>query len=168
MPLFVSNTLSGLKEEFVPLNPGKAGLYTCGPPFTTSSTSATSAPSSGRISSAALEFSGLQVTHVMNITDVDDKTIRTAPRRGLAEEFTDRYTEYFLRIYAPAREAGPPLPRATDFIPRWWRSFRVDGEGVHLHLRGGFRLFPHAQFKEYAAWRSWTWRGSSPGPRGGG
>ncbi len=69
-----------------------------------------------------LEFKGFQVKHVMNITDVDDKTIAGANREGKQlEEFTEKYTQAFcedlktLNIFSPNFPAEPP--RATREIP---------------------------------------------------
>src|SRR3990167_7491744 len=73
------NTLSGQLEEFKPINEGEVRMYTCGP-------TVYDAAHIGNFRTFVfedllrrfLEFKGYQVTHVMNITDVDDKTIAGA------------------------------------------------------------------------------------------
>jgi cysteinyl-tRNA synthetase len=108
------NTLSGRVEAFEPLEPGHVRMYTCGPTVY--------APAHvGNFRSfvfadlvrRALVFSGLRVTWVMNITDVDDKIIRDANAAGIAiDELTARYTDQFLEDLA---RLGIPLP---DVMPR--------------------------------------------------
>src|SRR5690242_12011708 len=77
MALQLFNTLTRQKEEFVPLEPGQVRLYTCGP-------TVYNYAHIGNFRTYAfedllrryLEHKGFQVTHVMNITDVEDKIIR--------------------------------------------------------------------------------------------
>ena len=111
------NTLGGALEEFRPLRPGEVGLYTCGP-------TVYDYPHIGNWRAYVFEdllkrflvFSGYKVTHVMNITDVDDKTIRGASAKGssLAE-----YTRPFIEAFHRERETlnilpADHYPRATD------------------------------------------------------
>ena len=79
MAIRLYNTLTRKKENFEPLRPGKVGMYTCGP-------TVYSYAHIGNLRTYVfedilrryLEWSGYEVTHVMNITDVDDKTIEKA------------------------------------------------------------------------------------------
>src|SRR5215467_11724924 len=66
-----------------------------------------------------LKFKGFEVMHVMNVTDVDDRTIRnsgaTEPRK--LREYTDRFTQAFLEDCQSLRIEKPDLlVRATDHI----------------------------------------------------
>ena len=77
------NTLSGKLEEFKPLKESDVSLYTCGP-------TVYHYAHIGNFRTFVfedllrrfLEFKGFTVRHVMNITDVDDKTIAGAVREG--------------------------------------------------------------------------------------
>ncbi|MDQ3281389.1 MAG: cysteine--tRNA ligase, partial [Acidobacteriota bacterium] len=77
------NTLSREKEVFIPLRPGEARMYSCGP-------TVYNHPHIGNLRTFLwsdllrryLEYRGLRVTQVMNITDVEDKIIRNANAAG--------------------------------------------------------------------------------------
>jgi cysteinyl-tRNA synthetase len=77
-----------------------------------------------------LEFRGYEVNFVMNLTDVDDKTIRGALREGVSlREYTEPFAELLFENLRRARDrARRRLPRATDYVPgmieliRGWRS----------------------------------------------
>ena len=96
MKLF--NTLTRQKEEFVPINPGKVMMYSCGPtvynffhignarPFIIFDTLR-----------RYLEYCGNEVKFVQNFTDIDDKMINKANELGITvKELADQYiNEYF-------------------------------------------------------------------------
>ena len=70
------NTLSGKKEAFEPLIPGEVKLYTCGPTvYDYAHIGNFRAYVFEDLLKRFLLFMGFRVTHVMNITDIDDKTI---------------------------------------------------------------------------------------------
>jgi cysteinyl-tRNA synthetase len=119
MSLRLFNTLSRQVEPLVPVRPGRISMYTCGP-------TVWNYAHIGNFRTFVfedllrrwLETSGLEVLHLMNLTDVDDRIIREAGARGIAiRDFTAPFAEAFfedrdwLRI-RPAHE----YPRATDFI----------------------------------------------------
>ena len=119
MSLRFRNTLGGRLEPFEPLEPGHVRMYSCGPTVY--------APAHvGNFRSfvfadlvrRALLFSGLRVTWVMNITDVDDKIIRDAGQAGISiGELTATYTDLFLEDMARLGIARPDvMPRATEHI----------------------------------------------------
>lgn len=96
--MFIYNTLSGSKEEFKPLEAGSVGIYNCGPTVYDSvhignlRTFVTY-----DIVRRVFEYEGYRVTQVMNITDVDDKTIKksSAEERSLSD-LTHHYENLFL------------------------------------------------------------------------
>jgi cysteinyl-tRNA synthetase len=117
--LHLRNTMGGELEEFRPLEPGSVGIYSCGPTVY--------APAHvGNLRSFVfadllvryLRWTGYRVRWVMNITDVDDKIIRDAQRRGIPiEELTAPYLAEFKADLARLR-IGPPdvMPRATEHV----------------------------------------------------
>ncbi|MDD8026437.1 MAG: cysteine--tRNA ligase [Acidobacteriota bacterium] len=114
------NTLGGRLEPFEPLVPGRVGLYTCGP-------TVYDTPHVGNYRSyvfedllkRSLEYAGWRVMHVMNITDVDDKTIRSAHEKGLSlDAYTAPYiAEFKAGLRALRIEPADVYPRATEHIP---------------------------------------------------
>jgi cysteinyl-tRNA synthetase len=114
------NTMSRSLEEFRPVRPGKVGLYTCGP-------TVYDRVHIGNLRTFVWEdvmcrvFRALsyETTQVMNLTDIDDKTIRGAMAAGLPlREFTDRHIATFFEDLGTLRVVPAALyPRATDHIP---------------------------------------------------
>ena len=97
MPLKLFNTLTRKKEIFKHIREGNVLIYSCGP-------TVYSYPHIGNYRSFLfadllrryLEFKGFNVKQVMNITDIDDKTIRDSAKENLAlKEFTEKYTKIF-------------------------------------------------------------------------
>ena len=113
------NYLTRKKEEFRPLQRGRVGLYTCGPTvyhFVHIGNLRTYVFED--VLRRALAFHGWRVKHVMNLTDVDDKTIRDAMRAGKSlGEFTEHYARAFFRDVAALNilPAGK-YPKATEHI----------------------------------------------------
>jgi cysteinyl-tRNA synthetase len=106
MSLKLFNTLTKQLEEFsVPAGHVKVNLYTCGPTvYNTAHIGNLRSYISADLLARALEWNGHDVDWVMNITDVDDKTIANTIREFGAtagveqlEEYTDRYFQVFLK-----------------------------------------------------------------------
>ena len=121
MALKFRNTLSRSVEEFVPLDPNRklVRMYCCGP----------TVYDYGHIGNFRtfvfsdlvrryLQFRGYEVTHVMNITDVEDKIIKRVRETGLGlREFVSKYEVAFLEDLQTLGCLRPHhLPRATEFI----------------------------------------------------
>jgi cysteinyl-tRNA synthetase len=120
MSLRLYNTMSRAVEEFAPLQPGRVSLYTCGPTIYNYA-------HIGNFRTFLfedllrrwLEARGHDVFHIMNLTDVDDRTIAAARDKGVSlRQHVDAFAKAFeedrdwLRIL-PAHEQ----PRATEYIP---------------------------------------------------
>ena len=114
------NTLSRGLEEFRPLVPGTARLYTCGPTvYNFAHIGNFRAYVFEDLLRRWLAFKGFKVTQVMNLTDVDDKTIRDSQAAGLPlRDFTARYKQaFFDDIRALGIQPAEHYPAATDHIP---------------------------------------------------
>jgi len=116
-----TNTQSRRKEDFIPLNPPQVTMYTCGPTvYNFAHIGNFRANITYDIVKRWLVFRGFDVRHVMNITDVDDKTIRSSREQGLSlNEFTGKFTTAFIDDCRKLSIITPDVtPRATDNIPQ--------------------------------------------------
>jgi cysteinyl-tRNA synthetase len=116
----IQNTLSRRLEEFVPLEAGHARMYTCGPTvYNFAHIGNFRAYVFEDLLRRWLKFKGFRVTQVMNLTDVDDKTIRDSQKAGKPlREFTAEYTQAFFEdVRALNIEAAEHYPAATDHVP---------------------------------------------------
>jgi len=113
------NTLSRRMEPFKPLNPGKVKLYTCGPTvYDYAHIGNFRAYIFEDLLKRFLLYIGYEVTQVMNITDVDDKTIKGAQSEGLElEDYTKKYIQAFFEdIETLNIDKADYYPRATEHI----------------------------------------------------
>jgi len=112
----VYNTLSKVKEPFETLQPGKVGIYLCGPTvYKPSHIGHMVGPIIFDAIKRYLTYVGYDVTWVVNITDVDDKLIIEAGKRGLtmaavAEEMT---ADYNRNLAAMGIDTINHFPKAT-------------------------------------------------------
>ena len=163
------NTLSGSVEAFVPLRPGEVKLYTCGP-------TVYDFPHIGNwrayvfedLLKRFLRFSGFEVTHVMNITDVDDKTIRGANGKGLKLE---DYTRPFIEAFTRERDvlnilAADHYPRATAHIPEMVGIVRTLLDKGFAYEKDGSIYFSIAKFPAYGRLSKINLEDLRPGQRG--
>lgn len=114
------NTLTRTSEIFTPLVAGKAGMYTCGPTvYNYAHIGNFRAYVFEDLLRRTLEFCGYQVTQVMNLTDVDDKTIRDSIAAGKTlRAYTEIYKKAFFEdLKALHIEPAEYYPAATDHIP---------------------------------------------------
>ena len=98
-----------------------------------------------------LKLFGYEVTQVMNLTDVDDKTIKGATERGVSlREFTDRYVEAFFDDLKTLRvEPAEHYPRATDYIDEMTALVeRLEGSG-HTYRSGDSIYYRISTFPGY-------------------
>lgn len=119
MALKFKNTLGGKTEEFKPIEPGKVRLYTCGPTvYFHAHIGNFRAYIFEDLLRRYLKYKGYEVTQVMNITDIDDKTIRDSRAEGLKlKEFTKRYIDAFFEdLDSLGIERADIYPAATDHI----------------------------------------------------
>ncbi|MBS0615844.1 MAG: cysteine--tRNA ligase [Verrucomicrobia bacterium] len=116
----VFNTESRLKEEFIPSEEGQVRMYTCGPTvYNFAHIGNFRTYVFEDLLRRTLKFFGLKITQVMNITDIDDKTIKGAIEKNISlKQFTDPYTKAFFEdLQTLSIEPVEFNPRATDYIP---------------------------------------------------
>lgn len=113
------NTLTRTKEPFEPLRPGNVSIYTCGPTVH----DRTHIGECRRFLVADLvrrylQYKGYAVTHIVNITDLDDKTIQGSEKAGTElRPFTDQNLQAFLDdMAALGVEPATEYPRASEHV----------------------------------------------------
>jgi len=114
------NTLTRKKEVFKPLEAGEVKIYTCGPTvYDYAHIGNFRAFLFEDLLKRWLVHRGFKVTHVMNLTDVDDKTIKGSQKQQLPlRKFTDFYVEAFFEDIKKLNiQPANIFPRATDHIP---------------------------------------------------
>ena len=119
MALKIHNTLSGKKETFRPINPPEVGLYQCGPTvYNVAHIGNLRTYITNDILRRALEYNGFKVNQVMNITDVDDKTIRRSREEKMSlKELASKYEKIFLSDIEHLNILRPSsILRATENI----------------------------------------------------
>ena len=115
----IYNTLTRRKEEFVPLEPGKVKIYACGPTvYNFAHIGNFRAYMFEDLLRRALQYAGYKVTQVMNLTDVDDKTIRDSRKQNMKlNDFTAVYKKaFFDDLKTLGIQPAEVYPAATDHI----------------------------------------------------
>ena len=147
MPLQFFNSLKREKEIFQPIEKGKVGLYTCGP-------TVYDYAHIGNFRTFMFEdllkrwllHSSYDVKHVMNITDVDDKTIKKAKQMKVSlSGITDKYTQYFMEdlrwlkmipadIYPTATESVPKMISMIERLLEKGFAYSEDDGSVYFNI----------------------------------
>ena len=153
MELRFYNSYTRKKEVFKPIKDGNVGLYTCGP-------TVYDYAHIGNFRTFMFEdllkrwlvHLGYNVNHIMNITDLDDKTIKKANVEGVElRKITNQYTSYFmddlkwLKII-PADE----FPRATDYIDKMIDMIQILlDKNFAYKMNDGSIYFDISSFQQY-------------------
>jgi cysteinyl-tRNA synthetase len=119
MRLRVYNTLTQSKEPFQTVQPGKVGMYVCGPTvYSPSHIGHMVGPVIFDTIKRYLVYAGYEVTWVVNITDVDDKLISQAQKEGTTvSELAARVTrDYVDCLLALGVDSIDHMPKATEHI----------------------------------------------------
>jgi cysteinyl-tRNA synthetase len=146
------NTLTRRVEPLEPHEPDHVRMYTCGP-------TVYNYPHIGNLRTflfedvlrRTLEAFGYRVTQVMNLTDIDDKTIKGAAAEGITlRAFTDRYVDAFFEdLDTLGVERAEHYPRATEWIPQMVELVeRLSARG-HTYVQDGSTYYRIATFPAY-------------------
>jgi len=152
MGIKLYNSLAGKKEELVPVNKGKIGMYVCG-------ITVYDVCHIGHARSAAafdtirnyLEYKGFDVTFVKNFTDIDDKIIKRANDEGSDyKTISERYIkEYYEDMRVLNIRDADVEPRATQFIDKMIDMVAMLVEkGIAYEIDGSI-YFEISKFTEY-------------------
>lgn len=147
------NTLGRNMQDFQPIDEKVAKMYTCGPTvYNYAHIGNFRAYLFEDLLRRSLEYHGYKVTQVMNLTDVDDKTIRDSRAAGLKlQDFTRKYKDAFFEDLRTLRiEPAEHYPEATTHIPEMIEMIRILFEkGFAYKSEDGSVYFSIAKFKDY-------------------
>jgi cysteinyl-tRNA synthetase len=148
------DTATRTVREFTPITPGEVSVYLCG-------ATVQAPPHIGHLRSAVcfdvlirwLQASGYRVTFCRNVTDVEDKILRTAAAEGVAPWIVaERNQRAFTWAYDAVGCRPPDIePRATGHIPEMIVLMRRLIEGDHAYPAGGDVYFDVHSYPEYGA-----------------
>lgn len=148
----ILNTLTRRKEEFVPINEGKVGIYVCGPTVYDYIHMGNARPMIVFDTLRRyLEYKGYDVNYVSNFTDVDDKIIKRANEEGVdASVISERYIAEVKKDMAAlnVREATTH-PKATEEIPDMIEMVKTLIEKGYAYEVNGTVYFRTRKFKDY-------------------
>jgi len=152
MAIHIHNTLSGRKEDFVPLHEKKVGMYVCG-------VTVYDLCHIGHARSAIVfdtiyryfQYRGYDVTFVRNFTDIDDKIIKRANEEGVDyKTIAERYIgEFNMDMGRLGLEKPSVEPRATEHIPEMIQLISTLIQKGFAYQGGGDIFFSVEKFKDY-------------------
>jgi cysteinyl-tRNA synthetase len=152
MTLRIHNTVTGKKEDFVPLHEKKVGMYVCG-------VTVYDLCHIGHARSAIVfdtihrhfRYREYDVTYVRNFTDIDDKIIRRANEEGVdCKTIAEKYIhEFNIDMGGLGLEKPTVEPRATEHIPEMIQLISTLVEKGSAYQSGGDVFFSVERFKDY-------------------
>jgi len=153
MILKLYNTLTRKKEVFKPIKDKEVRMYTCGPTvYDYPHIGNYRAYIAADILRRYLEYRGCKVKQVMNLTDVDDKTIRDSQKQGISlKEFTERYTKAFFEDLDILNiEKADVFPKATEHIKEMVAIVKkLLDKGIAYKGEDGCIYYDVSKFKDY-------------------
>jgi cysteinyl-tRNA synthetase len=152
MALALYNTLTRRKEEFVPIKQGQVRIYTCGPTvYDYAHIGNYRAYVFEDLLRRYLKYRGFEVIQVMNITDVDDKSIAGVRETGQSlEEYTAKYKQAFFEGLDTLRiERAEHYPEATKHVEEMVALIqKLQEKGVVYEAEGNL-YYRISSFPEY-------------------
>ncbi len=146
------NTFSRNKEEFIPIKTGQVKMYTCGPTvYDYAHIGNFRAYVFEDLLHRFLEYAGYQVTRVMNITDVDDKTIQAAVRENCSlNDYTQKYIQAFFEDMKSLKlKKATYFPRATQHINEMVELIKKLLQKGYAYKKEGSIYFRISSFPDY-------------------
>ena len=152
MTLYLHNTLSGTKEEFVPADPGRVTMYVCGPTVYSYAHIGNARPAVVfDVLARLLRHLFPTVVYARNVTDVDDKINAAAREQGVGiGSITGKFEEIYHADMAALGVARPDVePHATDHIPEMIAMMEKLIASGHAYVADGHVLFNVPSFAAY-------------------
>ena len=154
MTVKLHNTLTGAKDVFEPIEEGRVRMYTCGPTvWNFAHVGNLRAFLFYDLVRRHLQVSGYRMTHVMNLTDIDDRILDQAMHAGttIGEYVKPYVTAFFEDMSALRAQPAEHFPRATEHIPEMVEMISKLIEEGHAYVADGDVYFRIASFPSYGA-----------------
>ncbi len=154
MTLKLHNTLTGTKDVLVPLEPGRVGIYTCGPTvWNFAHVGNLRAFMFYDLLRRQLKAGGYATTHVMNLTDIDDRILDQAMHAGTTiTEYVEPYVAAFFEDMRELRaQPAERYPKATEHIPEMIAMISTLLERGFAYVADGDVYFRIESFPKYGA-----------------
>lgn len=167
-PMKLYNTLTRQLETFEPLADKKVGMYSCGPTvYDRAHIGNMRTFVLADILVRTLRLLGYQVTHVMNITDIDDRMINRSHEEGISlSELAERYESIFFEDLASLNVVlADNYPRATEHYPEMKQLMNTLVEKGFAYEKDGEVYFDISRFKNYGRLSQLDKRQIKPGAR---
>jgi cysteinyl-tRNA synthetase len=168
LTLKLHDTLTGTKVVFEPLRAGHAGMYTCGPTvWNYAHVGNLRAFLAYDLLRRHLQVSGYDVTHVMNLTDIDDRILDQAMHAGVTiGDYVKPFVAAFFEDMGALRaQPATHYPRATDHIPEMIEMVTELIENQNAYIADGDVYFRIGSFPAYGALSHLDRSGLKPGVR---
>ena len=152
MSIRIYNTLTKTKEPLEPVVPGKIGIYLCGPTvYKEAHIGHMVGPVIFDAVKRYLTYCGYEVTWVVNITDVDDKLIKEANRRGvpMSQVAAENTADYLANLRALGVDQIDAMPKATESMEEIIRFVQTLIDKGFAYESGGDVFFDVAQDPDY-------------------
>lgn len=152
MTIKVYNTLNNRKEEFIPIEPGKAKIYVCGvTPYNHPHVGNARPFVTWDVIHRFLEHEGYDVTHVQNFTDVDDKIINTANKEGVQWfDICNRYIDSYFDVMDKLNVKRVHVyPRVSEHIPDIIQTVQTLIDNGHAYPMDGDVYYSVESFADY-------------------
>lgn len=150
--IMFQNSLTRNKEVFKPINDKKIGMYSCGPTvYNYAHIGNFRAYIFSDLVRRVLEDFGYEVKLIMNLTDVDDKTIKNSKENGISlSEYTKKYKDAFFEdIKILKIKPADFYPSATEHIKEMIDIIELLKNNGHTYEAEGSTYFKISSFKEY-------------------
>ncbi len=152
MTLRVFNTLTKRKEEFVPVEKGKVGMYVCGPTvYDYIHIGNARSFVAFDVIRRYLEYKGYKVTYISNLTDVDDKTIRRAKETRISlQQLGEKYSDAYFNDLTKLGIKKPNInPRATQHIEEIINLIQTLIDKEYAYVVDGNVYYDISKFEDY-------------------
>jgi cysteinyl-tRNA synthetase len=154
MTVRLHNSLTGIKDVFAPLEKGHVRMYSCGPTvWNFAHVGNLRAFLFYDLVRRHLQVSGYRVTHVMNLTDIDDRILEQSMHAGTTiHEYVKPYEAAFFEDMASLRaQRAEHYPRATEHIPDMVAMIETLLQNGNAYVADGDVYFRIASFPAYGA-----------------